>query len=277
MAASIQEVLRRCVVQAQFFDMDQHSLLTTAQATLLCTIGLLFSGQDTQRQQGLLVRALLTPQAKQLFSQMEDTSNKYNATLEDRWRTWALSGTLRRTAYCILQRSCGKRRPRHTGTKSIRFSSKMPSLAEANHRLHLKKRQELTLGEFTRILIIHSLYHWCWRLQNHYSNPLTHYTPVSSRMLIIDDGASGRKIWLAEVGDFSRWRDSLCDSVDTIHWQAISVTGARLGSEYPLILHCHFSRMVILAPVQEILTVAKRLKDGETLPCNASDVSTIRK
>jgi len=303
MSVSIQEILRRCLVQAHFSDMDQHPVLTMAQATLLSAIGLLFSGQDTRHQQGLLMKALLTPHAKQLFSEMEDTDNKCDATLEARWAIWALSEALRRTAYCIwmvdsmvaylfCERAIFTKEDIRGPLPCLeilweaetashwnqihQISSTMPSLANASHRLHLEKRMESTLGEFTRILIIHSLYHWCWHLERHYSDPLTHYTPVSSRTLITDHRAFGHKIWLAEVGDFSRWRDSLCDSVDTIHWRAISVTGARLGSEHPLILHCHFSRMVILAPIEEILSLAKRLREGETPPHNDRDVDTIR-
>jgi len=304
MSASLREILSRCVLQTQLSDMEHDPQLTTVQASLLCTVGLLFSGQQGHHKQGLFMKALLHQGSKHLFYTKDDGHDSRDAPLDDQWKTWAVTESIRRTSYCIWMIDCMAmylfgQRPTFTTedmqaplpcpeilweaesasqwSQIHQLSSIMPSLASASHRLHLEKRMEPTLGEFTRILIIHSLYHWSWHLQRHYSNPLSHYTPISSSTLVTDHAAFGTNIWLADVGEFSRWRDSLCDSVDTIHWRAISVTGARHGSEHPLILHCHFSRMVILAPIHEILAVAKCLEKGGALSTDDSCVVTVRK
>ncbi|KAH6691852.1 hypothetical protein EV126DRAFT_89396 [Verticillium dahliae] len=62
--------------------------------------------------------------------------------------------------------------------------------------------------------------------------------------------------WPPSLPILSKWRNSACDCMDILHWDANSMAARAGGWEHPIILHLHLSRLLILAPVEhaQVLT-----------------------
>lgn len=65
--------------------------------------------------------------------------------------------------------------------------------------------------------------------------------------------AGQRPPYCGAVPEYMRWRNQTCDSLDLLHWEALSASIKSGGLEGPIFLHLHLARLVILAPVRELL------------------------
>ena len=57
----------------------------------------------------------------------------------------------------------------------------------------------------------------------------------------------------------SSWRNAALDCIDVLHWDANGTIAKLKGAEHPTVLHLHLSRVILLAPHQEIRRHAARL------------------
>ena len=136
------------------------------------------------------------------------------------------------------------------------YSVPMPSLDAATHAIYIEKRVEPTMGEFSRILLIHALYSRSWEVTRHLTNPMNHWMPTASKQELNTISAFREPIWLPGESSYSRWRNATCDCLDILHWRANSVTGAASGVEHPTLSHLHLARIILLTPFQAICDLA---------------------
>ncbi|KAF2149124.1 hypothetical protein K461DRAFT_57676 [Myriangium duriaei CBS 260.36] len=298
------ELLRQHILQTIVSDSAAVKPLHIIQASLVCAMCLVYGDNQDLKKQGLLIRAFLVLRTAFLFEpdryRLQDQSESH----ETRWKDWVDNESAKRTAYCVWLFDCiayytcleEPLLKLETGQISLpcaevlweaedaavwghiqQYSSEPATMVLEFHKLHLEKRLDSTLGEFARILVIHALYHWTWSLARHYQNPLSHYTPTSEVVTVSAHPAFKAPIWPLDVGDFSRWRDSMCDSLDHLHWRAISVTGAQLGQENPVVLHCHLARIVILTPLREICVLTERMLQPQSKSAFGPHVRTMQR
>lgn len=145
------------------------------------------------------------------------------------------------------------------------------SLPEAIQLVYVEKRLQPSMGEFSRILLIHALYRRTWQEEQYWTQPLAMWTPSADER---DNNSfrEPREIWLPGVPTFAKWRNSACDCLDILHWHANSVIGAASGMEHPTTLHLHVARVVLLTPFREITKLAMLAADE-----NSSEAITARK
>lgn len=56
---------------------------------------------------------------------------------------------------------------------------------------------------------------------------------------------------LAAIPEFARWRNTVCDCLDILHWEALSLSAKAGSVEGPLFLHLHLARLTLLTPVRQ--------------------------
>ena len=153
----------------------------------------------------------------------------------------------------------------------------MPSLNAATNSIYIEKRVEPTMGEFSRILVIHALYNRSWEVQTHLSNPISHWVPTAVRQSLKNIPVFNEPIWLPGDPSYFRFRNATCDCLDILHWRANSVTGAASGIEHPTLLHLHIARIVLLTPFRNICDLAYGLtKQHINSTANSADADLVR-
>lgn len=128
--------------------------------------------------------------------------------------------------------------------------------------MYIEKRLVPTIGEFSHILLVHALYHRMWEVGDYFRRPLSFWNPTAkkqSRETAIPTGS----VWLPGIPSYSKWRNSACDCLDILHWTANSTIAKAAGFEHPTVLHLHEARIVLLAPFQEIRSLATSLATGK--------------
>jgi len=128
------------------------------------------------------------------------------------------------------------------------------------------------MGEFSRIILIHALFHRTWEVGRYFKQSLSLWTPTAERE---DSSAYGKSspIILPRHSTYAKWRNSACDCLDILHWHANSVIGAAAGMEHPTVLHLHLARVVLLVPVNDIALLVERLINKKS---SKSDVEEAR-
>jgi len=146
------------------------------------------------------------------------------------------------------------------------------SLYEVTQKAYLEKQMQSSMGEFSRILCIHALYHQTWQVKFYLQRPLNVWIPTAEKQSV-EKIRQSQPTWLPGIPSFSKWRNSACDVLDILHWHANSVIGAASGMEHPTVLHLHLARVVLLTPFQEILDLAQSLV---RLPPTGRDLENIK-
>lgn len=131
-------------------------------------------------------------------------------------------------------------------------STAVPTLLEALRNLYVDKRLLPNLGEFSRILLIHGLFHRTWEIKATATQSLSLFEP-SAQKQTSHENQSKIPIWPPANPLFNRWRNSACDCLDILHWSANAMIGASSGMEHPTVLHLHLARIVLLVPLNDII------------------------
>lgn len=131
------------------------------------------------------------------------------------------------------------------------------------------------LGEFSRIILLHGIYHEIRQVRSYFRRPLSAWTPTApgSSSHRRSDFAHGTT--LAESETYSAWRNASLDCVDVMHWWANGIIALQSGMEHTTVLHLHLSRVVLLVPIDEILVIVRsmtRRANGEALGRSAAEV-----
>ncbi|KAK0371610.1 hypothetical protein CLIM01_11036 [Colletotrichum limetticola] len=112
------------------------------------------------------------------------------------------------------------------------------TIPEAMEMLYMEKRLPPNLGDFSTMVLT-----------------LNSWTPTAD-VQKCGPGDTVEETWPPSLPILSRWRNSACDSLDLLHWNANAIIAKAGGWEHPVILHLHLSRLVLLAPITHLQTLA---------------------
>lgn len=319
---AFQEFLRRGIDRHSDGLPDTTLDLPLAQARILHLIGLVQSDREQLR--------LLSPRYHADLSrwclesgvlQVPATDDVVETELGDdrvsRWHRWIRTESLRRVGYAVWMLDCAlgymaNARPLcnmddaraplpcsdsawnasspDTWSASIRNASLMPSLCLALEKLYNSKNLDPSYSDLSQTMIIHALYQRTWEVGTHIKQPLSEWVPTGKARGFLNT-PSKDNFWLPLYPLYANWRNSACDCLDVIHWQASSAVAKASGVEHPLILQLHLARIVLLTPFQEIQDLLFSLigkvgnsakasfyvHDGSYQPRNSAKLPQIRK
>lgn len=323
---AFQEFLRRAVQQYADGVPDVALDIPLAQARLLNLVGLVQSERDQLRQSAPryhadLSRWCLESGVLQLpesgdFSDFRldgvDSESPYQA-----WQKWIRAEMLRRIGYLAWMLDCclgymanarplcnmdDARTPLPCVESAWEASSaeswmdvtrkipKTPSLCVALETLYKNKKVDPIYSELSQILLIHALYIRTWEVGTHIKQPLSEWVPTGKARGFLNT-PSKDNFWLPLYPLYANWRNSACDCLDVLHWQASSVVAHASGVEHGVMLHLHLARIILLTPFQEIQDLLFSLigkvdnsskasfyvHDGSYQPRNSAKLPQIRK
>lgn len=138
------------------------------------------------------------------------------------------------------------------------------------HRLYVNKKVKPDLGEFSRVLLIHGIFHETWAVAKYHRRSLASWIPSAEKPLPeINNNATEpngsahctaeRSLYLPENPLYSKWRNAACDCIDTLHWAANATIAQNSGSEHATVFHLHASRTILLTPFGEIGALARSM------------------
>ncbi|KAL9114091.1 MAG: hypothetical protein Q9227_001863 [Pyrenula ochraceoflavens] len=134
----------------------------------------------------------------------------------------------------------------------------VPTLTMALENLYVNKKLAHHLGEFARIILVHSIFRRTWQVETYVTQELSHWEPTAQKQWSAQV-LNTSPIWPPSIPLYAKWRNSACDSLDVLHWSANAAIGAASGIEPPLVGHLHTARVVLLTPYEDIVNFAKCL------------------
>lgn len=325
-AEAFQEFLRRAVDRYTDGAPDTALDLPFAQARILNLIGLVQSDREQLRSlspryhAGLsrwcLESGLLQLPATGHSSELQPNLHNIEYTLQG-WQKWTRTESLRRVGYLSWMLDCAlgylanarplcnmddARTPLPCSESAwnastleswvtiVRDLPKMPSLCTALETMYNTKKVDAAYSDLSYVLLIHALYQRTWEVGTHIKQPLSEWVPTGKARGFLNT-PSKDNFWLPLYPLYANWRNSACDCLDVIHWQAASVVAKASGIEHPLVLHLHLARIVLLTPFQEIQDLLLSLigkvgsspkasfyvHDGSYQPRNTAKLPQIRK
>ena len=133
-----------------------------------------------------------------------------------------------------------------------------PTLLEGLQNLYIDKRLLPNVGKFSRILMIHGLFHRTWEVGASITQSLSNFEPSAQKQASNDIAHNG-SVWPPSVPLFNKWRNSTCDCLDILHRRANETVGAASEMEHPTVLHLHLARIILLAPIRDITLFSHHL------------------
>ncbi|KAH7131311.1 hypothetical protein EDB81DRAFT_950633 [Dactylonectria macrodidyma] len=129
------------------------------------------------------------------------------------------------------------------------------TLLEATEILYMEKRLPPRLGDFSHILLIYTIIRRTKDVLRHEQSRLSNWIPsakIQSRTVT----QPVSETWPPSLPIISKWRNSACDCLDILHWNANETATGAGGWEHPTILHLHLSRLLLLTPTKHMQYVA---------------------
>lgn len=322
---AFQEFLRRAVQQRADGVPDDSLDIPLAQARILNLVGLVQSDRDQLRSQAPryhadLSRWCLESGVLQL-SDFDDTTAEdpyiTNSNPWQSWQRWIRIESLRRIGYLAWMMDCclgymANARPlcnmddartrlpcaesawnassAESWAKIISDVPETPSLCAALETLYNKKKIDPSYSDLSQMLLIHALYQRTWEVGTHIKQPLSEWVPTGKARGFLNT-PSKDNFWLPLYPLYANWRNSACDCLDVLNWQASSVVANASGVEHGVMLHLHLARIILLTPFQEIQDLMFSLigkvgnsskasfyvHDGSYQPRNSAKLPQIRK
>jgi hypothetical protein len=286
-AYPLQEFARRAILIEKEKYNTGTKPIWLIQAMLLNCIGLYHGGNYQAKEYGLgslndLVR----------FAHYERllSNGQSNNTIGISWRDWIDMEIRRRTGYLIwlvdstLAYTATNFRPLFSlqdaqaplpshesiwdaasedDWKALYYGDNV-SLHSAIEVLFIEKRSIPNICEFGHTLLLHALYQRLWEVSDYFQSPLTCWHPNAARQPR-EAAIPSSPVWLPGVPMYSKWRNSACDCLDTLHWHSNGTIAKAAGFEHPTVLHLHAARVVLLVPFREIRSLATSLANA-TIP-----------
>lgn len=139
----------------------------------------------------------------------------------------------------------------------LRFSNRRGAVPflDALEMLYIEKKLAPKLSEFSRIIMIYSIIQRTKAAVSQCQNGLVSWMPSASRQ----PRSASRRVeesWPPSLPILSRWRNSACDGLDVLHWNATSLSAGAGGPESPIHFHLHLSRLILLTPTDALQTLA---------------------
>ncbi|PCG95982.1 Transcription factor [Penicillium occitanis (nom. inval.)] len=121
--------------------------------------------------------------------------------------------------------------------------------------LYLEKKMPPNLGDLATNMLILAI---CRRtreatIQN--QTKLTSWSPTAKQQHHSHRGTQVES-WPPALPLVSKWRNSACDCLDILHWEANATVAHTRGWENPTIFHLHLARLLILVPIHHIQRLA---------------------
>ncbi|KAK6377395.1 hypothetical protein LTR64_000776 [Lithohypha guttulata] len=138
-------------------------------------------------------------------------------------------------------------------------TSSRATFQEALQSLYIDKKLLPDLSDFSHILLVYGVVQRTREVHDLVRQPLSLIEPVAERRESKEIGMQ-QADWPASVPLFLKWRNSACDCLDILHWQANATTNMADGLEPTKVLHLHFARVSMLSPLQELLTLARLVR-----------------
>ncbi|KAI9737326.1 MAG: hypothetical protein M1834_009479 [Cirrosporium novae-zelandiae] len=300
--ASMHEFLRRAIhVTTTISDNSKPDDILVAQVKILNCVGMIYCSDErlvkiAANNHCELVTFCENEWKKPSASFDQLPNNSIESANHD-WGVWRDTETRCRTGYCIWLLDCmwafqAQLRPLlsledakiplpcqevlwEAGSamawrQIFSYSDPSPTLYEATESIYVEKKLQSTMGEFSRILLIHALFRRMWEVETYLRQPLSRWSPTAEKQ-VKSPVSQSDSIWLPAIPLFAKWRNSTCDCLDILHWSANSVIGATSGMEHPTVLHLHLARVILLTPFRQILNLAL-FTVGETSRSNELDV-----
>lgn len=129
------------------------------------------------------------------------------------------------------------------------------TIPEAMEMLYMEKRLPPNLGDFSTMVLTYAIIRRTKEAIYHNQIRLNSWTPTAD-VQKCGPGDTVEETWPPSLPILSRWRNSACDSLDLLHWNANAIIAKAGGWEHPVILHLHLSRLVLLAPITHLQTLA---------------------
>ncbi|KXH47338.1 hypothetical protein CSIM01_05275 [Colletotrichum simmondsii] len=142
-----------------------------------------------------------------------------------------------------------------TAKKPGQQQSKPVTIPEAMEMLYMEKRLPPNLGDFSTMVLTYAIIRRTKEAIYHNQIRLNSWTPTAD-VQKCGPGDTVEETWPPSLPILSRWRNSACDSLDLLHWNANAIIAKAGGWEHPVILHLHLSRLVLLAPITYLQTLA---------------------
>jgi hypothetical protein len=281
---AFQEFLRRAVNDMHDNTGDLLNL-PLAQARLLNLVSLTTAEADEIRSSAAKAHASLSHWCLESgVLQILDSANlpssmvQHDTPLMFEWGSWIMIESLRRVAYltwlldtslaylCNVRPLCNMDDARtplpcpesvwsatEPGVWKTLSSSTppMPSLCAALEQLYAKKAVPAALSDLGQTLLINALFQRTWEVGTHIKQPMSEWVPTGKARGFLNT-PSKDDFWLPLYPLYANWRNSACDCLDIINWQAASIVAKASGKEHDLILHLHLARIILLTPFQEI-------------------------
>lgn len=140
--------------------------------------------------------------------------------------------------------------------QAIEEKSSRATFQEALQNLYIDKRLLPGLGDFSHILLVYGVVQRTREVHDLVRQPLSLIEPSAERRSS-STMAMQQAEWPASVPLFLKWRNSACDCLDILHWQANAAIGMAGGLEPTKVLHLHLARVLMLVPLQDLLALAR--------------------
>ncbi|KAF2014211.1 hypothetical protein BU24DRAFT_423235 [Aaosphaeria arxii CBS 175.79] len=286
LAYPLTELLRRILV---YIGEDQERMIPSdyemGQIRLLHSISVRYTREGQLHRDSMASLQACTS----VFDAILDrrTKNRTSPQSQVEWLSWVRQEELERTIFCIwltdcmvasqtgmqpmlrlsaivdLQLPCIESMWPTESWESWEAAKKAsapasPTVESALQCMYIEKQLPPNLGEFSRIVIIHCLYQRTWEVREYFQQRLSHFEPSAQRQSTADV-PSPLPVWHPNMESFNKWRNAALDCVDMLHWNANALISLAQGLEHPTVLHLHFSRLVLLCPVRQVLRLAKFL------------------
>lgn len=173
---------------------------------------------------------------------------------------------------------------------ATRDAATMPSLCAALESLYANKAVDTNLSDLAQMTLINALFQRTWEVGTHIKQPLSEWVPTGKALGFLNTPIKDN-FWLPLYPLYANWRNSACDCLDIIQWQASAQVAKASGVEHDLVLHLHLARIVLLTPFQEIqdllfsligkveegMKASYYVHDGSYQPRNHAKIPQIRK
>lgn len=146
-----------------------------------------------------------------------------------------------------------------------------PSLGVATSNLFRNKTIQPEIGEFSQCVLLHELYYEIANVVIYNSRDLATWIPAAKAADATDVADTARNTsstldepTLTVLGHsvkysttVSDWRNAALDCIDVLHWTANAKIASLAGAEHPMVLHLHYSRVVLLVPRVALMSIAE--------------------
>ncbi|KAJ9652011.1 hypothetical protein H2198_008753 [Neophaeococcomyces mojaviensis] len=138
--------------------------------------------------------------------------------------------------------------------QTLTSKARPPTFTEGLEKLYIDKKLLPELDDLSHILLTYGVIQRTLDIENHVQQPLSRFEPSAEKRN--SNELPAQPIWAPLSPLYTKWRNSACDCLDILHWQANAAIGMAGGLEPSKVLHLHFARVLMLVPLSDLLELA---------------------